>query len=156
LGGSNAALTKATMLLNSLPDLGKGLSRIQYKQVCDCTVRESKAHCIMQCTPKEFVRLLTSFKAVSVALDGIDFQDEYRPLSPVLMRILETFPTIKDAVAEWTSCLHLNKARENLKLELWRDEDKFPELTARSTVSKDATAHPINANLSTGNLVCRI
>ncbi len=37
--GVNPALKKVMMLLNSLPDLGKGLTRIQYKKVLDSSPR---------------------------------------------------------------------------------------------------------------------
>ncbi|CAE7205240.1 unnamed protein product [Rhizoctonia solani] len=98
------------LLLKGLPDLVKGLCRIQYKKA----------------TPSELVTMLTAWQRIASALDPISTPQEAGFESDLLNDIAHSLPTLREPLAAIMSHIDLAQARDNNKAELWVDPEKYP------------------------------
>ncbi|KXN82576.1 DNA mismatch repair protein MSH3 [Leucoagaricus sp. SymC.cos] len=96
--------------LSRLPDLSRGLCRIQYGQ----------------CTPKELAKLLPAFAKISNAFEEFPSPAAVGLKSPILNEIIYTLPTLKSTMKTFIDAVDLNQASEGRKDQMWRDPDKFP------------------------------
>ncbi|THH32975.1 hypothetical protein EUX98_g1202 [Antrodiella citrinella] len=99
-------------LLRGLPDLARGLCRIQYGK----------------CTPQELALLLPAFNKIASAFNPIDRLSEAGFRSPLLNDVICTLPKLKDPVQDLLGVFSLKAAAEGKKDSMWTDPDKFPDL----------------------------
>lgn len=107
--------TKLGNLLGSLPDLEKGMARVNCGRI--------KA--------PELLRLLLSFKRVSSDFSPNEIQGFK---SPVLRTALESLPTIKDSVNQFLSTLNHSAAKEGKE---GKKEDLFGDSYEEIVDAKD-------------------
>ncbi|CUA72462.1 DNA mismatch repair protein msh3 [Rhizoctonia solani] len=98
------------LLLKGLPDLVKGLCRIQYKKA----------------TPSELATMLTAWQRIATALDPITTPQDAGFESDLLNDIAYSLPTLREPLAAIMSQIDLPQARDNNKAELWVDSEKYP------------------------------
>ncbi|GJE98116.1 MutS family DNA mismatch repair protein [Phanerochaete sordida] len=109
-------LTVLRQLLRGLPDLARGLSRIQYGK----------------CTPQELAMLLPAFRRVGTALDKTP---ENSPAfnSGILNGIINALPRVKVPVEGILEKVHLSMLKEGRKEKMWVDvESSAPEVDGLS------------------------
>ncbi|CEL52191.1 DNA mismatch repair protein MSH3 OS=Cryptococcus neoformans var, neoformans serotype D (strain B-3501A) GN=MSH3 PE=3 SV=1 [Rhizoctonia solani AG-1 IB] len=100
------------LLLKGLPDLVKGLCRIQYKKA----------------TPSELAILLTAWQRVATTLDPIASPKDAGFESKLLNDIAYSLPTLREPLAAIMSQIDLPQARDSNKAELWVDSEKYPDI----------------------------
>ncbi|KAF4615129.1 hypothetical protein D9613_003157 [Agrocybe pediades] len=98
-------------LLKGLPDLAKGLCRIQYGQ----------------CTPKELSILLPAFQKVALAFENVDMENT-GVKSSILNEIITSLPKLKGPVKDLLEAVNLKQAAEGNKETMWNDPDTYPEI----------------------------
>ncbi|KAH7340491.1 muts domain V-domain-containing protein [Rhizoctonia solani] len=103
-------IERLQLLLKGLPDLVKGLCRIQYKKA----------------TPSELATMLTAWQRISTALDPIPTPKDAGFESNLLNDIAYSLPTLREPLAAIMSEIDLTQARDNNKDELWLDSEKYP------------------------------
>ncbi|KAF8331322.1 muts domain V-domain-containing protein [Cantharellus anzutake] len=108
---TSSSIVKLRQLIQGMPDLAKGLCRVQYGK----------------CTPKELSILLEAFDRVAHVFDP-DALNRIEVSSPMLKSIICALPTIRTHVDKLLSDIKLAEARENNMDSLWRNEDKFPDI----------------------------
>ncbi|WWC60269.1 uncharacterized protein I303_102837 [Kwoniella dejecticola CBS 10117] len=102
-------MEKLRSLLVNMPDLVKGLTRVQY----------GKAQ------PTELATILVALVRI-----GSEFKPSTDPIfrSTLLNSILHTLPTIQSAAKGFLDAINLKAARENDEGNLWANPDKYPEI----------------------------
>lgn len=102
-------MEKLRSLLINMPDLVRGLTRVQYGKA----------------TPNELATLLITL---------VRLASEFKPnmgnvfRSCLLNNIPNTLPTILDTSQRFLNALNLKQARENDVANLWADPDRFPDI----------------------------
>ncbi|CAA7265435.1 unnamed protein product [Cyclocybe aegerita] len=99
-------------LLKRLPDLAKGLCRIQYGQ----------------CTPKELSVLLLAFKKIADAYDDFDSPASVGLKSGILNEIISSLPKLKEPVRKLLEIVNLKKAADGKRDEMWNDRERYPDI----------------------------
>ncbi|CAE6439755.1 unnamed protein product [Rhizoctonia solani] len=105
-------IERLQLLLKGLPDLVKGLCRIQYKKA----------------TPSELATMLTAWKRIATAFDPIPTPQDAGFESDLLNDVAYSLPTLREPLAAIMSQIDLTQARDNNKAELWVDSEKYPEI----------------------------
>ncbi|KAG9099780.1 Mismatch repair protein msh3 [Ceratobasidium sp. 370] len=100
------------LLLKGLPDLVKGLCRIQYRKA----------------TPPELATMLAAWNRIAAALDPIDTPSDAGFQSDILNDIACSLPTLRGPLALIESQINIDKARQDDKTELWVDSEKYPKI----------------------------
>ncbi|CAE6461722.1 unnamed protein product, partial [Rhizoctonia solani] len=103
-------IERLQLLLKGLPDLVKGLCRIQYKKA----------------TPPELATMLTAWQRIATALDPIAAPEDAGFKSELLNGIAYSLPTLREPLATITREINLPQARDNNKADLWVDSEKYP------------------------------
>ncbi|KAF9452264.1 DNA mismatch repair protein MSH3 [Macrolepiota fuliginosa MF-IS2] len=109
--------------LARLPDLARGLCRIQYGQ----------------CTPKELANILKAFKKI-----GNAYAEEFENPSDVgldsciLNGIIFCLPKLRPVMQELIGAVNLDYADENRKELMWTDPDKYPGIMDAAIALKTA------------------
>ncbi|KZT11630.1 uncharacterized protein LAESUDRAFT_734417 [Laetiporus sulphureus 93-53] len=112
LADESPKLTQLRELLRRLPDLAKGLCRIQYGK----------------CTPQELANLLPSFSKIANTFPPI-INPEGRPFkSELLNDIVTALPKLREPMRELLDSVSLKMAKEGKKEALWTDPDKYPDI----------------------------
>ncbi|TFY77098.1 hypothetical protein EWM64_g6915 [Hericium alpestre] len=100
-------------LLKGLPDLAKGLCRIQYGK----------------CTTKELSILLPAFNKAATTFSAVPSPSDVGFKSPLLNEIIFAWPQLREPVQELIGAISLKNASEgNMEL-LWTDPEKYPEVS---------------------------
>ncbi|KAI9331538.1 muts domain V-domain-containing protein [Zopfochytrium polystomum] len=105
----NQTVMKLTSLLTQLPDLEKGLARIHYAR----------------CTPPELLGTLQAFEKISTSIppsSGSQFK------SKILADVFDSPSTIRSVVQEFLGQINRDAAKANAKLNLFSDDEAFPEV----------------------------
>ncbi|WVF67166.1 hypothetical protein IAT40_001912 [Kwoniella sp. CBS 6097] len=102
-------MEKLRSLLVNMPDLVKGLTRVQYGKV----------------TPTELATLLVALTRI-----GSEFKPDQGDIfkSSFLNNILKMLPRIKDVSKGFLDALNLKAARENDEANLWADPDRYSDI----------------------------
>ncbi|WVQ64881.1 uncharacterized protein L199_003050 [Kwoniella botswanensis] len=102
-------MEKLRSLLVNMPDLVKGLTRIQYGKA----------------TPTEMATILIALVRI-----GSEFKPTQEPIfkSSLLNTILHTLPTIQQTAKTFLESVNVKSARENDQGNLWNDPDKYPDI----------------------------
>jgi DNA mismatch repair protein MSH3 len=109
-------MEKLRSLLVNMPDLVKGLTRIQYGKA----------------TPTELATILVGLNRIA---------SEFKPSesevfsSPLLNSIMRTLPSIRDKAKELLNAVNVKEARENVEANLWNDSDRYPDIQDAKDVS---------------------
>ena len=124
------ALVQLRGILRGLPDLAKGLCRMQYGKVCPLRPQTSDVfnRDYWQCSPKELAVLITSFNKVASAFPGKDTPESVGLKSPLLCNIICALPKLKEPAQFMLDAVSLKKASENNKEELWLDPERYPKI----------------------------
>ncbi|KAJ7172624.1 muts domain V-domain-containing protein [Mycena filopes] len=107
---SSAKLVSLRQLLKRLPDLAKGLCRIQYKK----------------CTPQELAVLLPAFYKIGNAFADIRTPADVGLKSQLLNEIILALPPLKDPMRRLLDAIHPKQAAEGKKDSMWQDSSKYP------------------------------
>ncbi|KAE9400754.1 hypothetical protein BT96DRAFT_956745 [Gymnopus androsaceus JB14] len=99
-------------LFKKMPDLARGLCRIQYGQ----------------CSPPELAVLLTAFQKIAFAFEEIKDPIEAGFRSPLLNDIIFSFPALRKSINELLQTIRLKQAADGRKDELWFDQEKYPAI----------------------------
>ncbi|KAF7304661.1 DNA mismatch repair protein [Mycena kentingensis (nom. inval.)] len=118
VSSSSETLFTLRQLLRKLPDLGRGLCRIQYKQ----------------CAPEELVLLLQSFYKIGAAFPAFETPAEVGFKSPILNSVIFALPALKAPMQALLNEINVPHAQKNRKEAMWRSEDKFPDLEEQRMV----------------------
>ncbi|KAH0827010.1 muts domain V-domain-containing protein [Lanmaoa asiatica] len=105
-------LVALRQVLKKLPDLAKGLCRIQYGK----------------CHPQELAILLPALNRVATAFDDFEEGSLGDFHSTLLNEIVLSLPKLKSPVQEYLGAISLKSAAEGKKESLWSDTRRFPTL----------------------------
>ncbi|EIW60757.1 mismatch repair protein MSH3 [Trametes versicolor FP-101664 SS1] len=118
LSNRSPRLTQLRELLRRLPDLARGLCRIQYGK----------------CTPQELAVLLKAFRRVSTTFTP-PHPAQSQQAAPaaglhagLLVGIVESLPRLRDPVKEICDAVDFAAAEQGKEEAMWTDIDRFPEL----------------------------
>ncbi|WRT65670.1 uncharacterized protein IL334_002615 [Kwoniella shivajii] len=102
-------MEKLRSLLVSMPDLVKGLTRVQYGKAA----------------PTELATILVALVRI-----GSEFKPTQEQIfrSSLLNSILNTLPTILETSKQFLESINLKAARENDESNLWNDPDRFSDI----------------------------
>ncbi|WVR03855.1 hypothetical protein IAU60_000852 [Kwoniella sp. DSM 27419] len=102
-------MEKLRSLLVNMPDLVKGLTRVQYGKA----------------TPTELATILVALVRV-----GSEFKPDQGSIfrSALLNNVLKTLPRISDVTKAFLQAMNLKAARDNDQANLWTDPDKYPTI----------------------------
>ncbi|KAJ3864053.1 DNA mismatch repair protein MSH3 [Lentinula novae-zelandiae] len=111
---SSDKLVTLRQILKRLPDLARGLCRIQYGQ----------------CTPQELAILLSAFKKIAFAFEPMRDSDSSQAgfKSPLLNDMIHAFPALRSSITELIGHICMKRAAEGRKDELWLDKEKYPRI----------------------------
>ncbi|KAJ3880958.1 DNA mismatch repair protein MSH3 [Lentinula edodes] len=111
---SSDKLVTLRQILKKLPDLARGLCRIQYGQ----------------CTPQELAILLPAFKKIAFAFEPMRDSDSSQAgfKSPLLNAIIHAFPALRSSITELIGSICIKRAAEGRKDQLWLDKEKYPRI----------------------------
>lgn len=99
-------------VLRGLPDLAKGLCRIQYGK----------------CTPKELAILLPAFNRIATAFPPFESSAAVGFKSELLNGIFFALPSLREPVQQLIDAVLLKKASAGNKAEMWADPERYPEI----------------------------
>lgn len=130
-------MEKLRSLLVNMPDLVKGLTRIQYGKVSPISNRywfcgNGKLRLIAQAQPTEVAAILVNLQRIG---------DEFKTISTLPFRslllnnIVKLLPTIRETSQSFLNDIDLKAAKANEEANLWSDPDKFPDLQDAKDVS---------------------
>ncbi|KIK97398.1 hypothetical protein PAXRUDRAFT_824943 [Paxillus rubicundulus Ve08.2h10] len=109
---SSEILVALRHALKKLPDLAKGLCRIQYGK----------------CSPQELAILLPALNRVATAFDDFEEESLGNFRSKLLNEIVLSLPKLKSPVREYLGAISLKDATEGKKESLWTNTERFPAL----------------------------
>ncbi|KAI0781314.1 muts domain V-domain-containing protein [Trametes elegans] len=118
LSNRSPKLTQLRELLRRLPDLARGLCRIQYGK----------------CTPQELVVLLKAFRRVSSTFTPPHPAQSQQASqtaglrATLLVQIVEALPRLRDAVKEVCGAVDFAAAEQGKEDLMWTDVDRYPVL----------------------------
>ncbi|KAJ7109234.1 muts domain V-domain-containing protein [Mycena epipterygia] len=112
VASSSDKLVSLRQLLKKLPDLAKGLCRIQYKQ----------------CTPQELAVLLPAFYKIGNAFSDLETPADVGFKSTLLNNIIFSFPPLKIPMGNLLDAIDLKQTAAGKKDRMWRDPSKYPKL----------------------------
>nr|GAT43998.1 DNA mismatch repair protein [Mycena chlorophos] len=112
VAGTSRTLHDLRQLLKKLPDLAKGLSRIQYRQ----------------CPPSELVMLLQTFHKLGAAFPSTETAAAIGFKSPILNRVIFSLPPLLEPMRQLLDELEISEAESDNKARLWTDPQKFPKI----------------------------
>jgi DNA mismatch repair protein MSH3 len=123
-------------VLRGLPDLAKGLCRIQYGKVYDLSyVLAILLRYIFQCTPKELAILLPAFNRIATAFPTFESSAAVGFKSELLNSIFFALPLLREPVQQLIDAVVLKKASAGNKAEMWADLERYPEIADADGVS---------------------
>ena len=133
LESNSERLVTLRSILRGLPDLAKGLCRIQYGQVNEIT-SNSLARLLKQnikspqCTPQELAVLLPAFNKVATAFGDVTTPASVGLKSPVLNEIISSFPKLMEPIKHLLATVNVKKASEGKKDSMWTDLERYPSI----------------------------
>ncbi|KAH9926110.1 muts domain V-domain-containing protein [Fomitopsis serialis] len=116
LADETPKLTLLRESLKRLPDLARGLCRIQYGK----------------CTPQELSVLLPALSRIASTFQPINSPQDAPFRSPLLNEIAVALPKLRDPMRYILDNVNLKSAKEGKKESLWTDPDKYPDVDAHT------------------------
>jgi len=122
--------------LKGLPDLARGLCRIQYGKVSDSPCpSDSHEIEVFQCTPKELAILLPAFNKIATAFPNFESPAAVGFNSTLLSAIFFALPLLRGPVQQLVDAVVMKKAAAGNKAEMWVDPERYPEIADAEGVS---------------------
>lgn len=126
-----------SLFKGSIPDLGRGLSRIQYGRVS--TYGRSFIRTIVllpyyQASPGEVATILIAFERLAD-----EFQEDIPtglPQNPLLARIVRSFPKVKEPITRLLSDIDIRSARTDKPEDMFKNADLYPRIAQARKVSR--------------------
>ncbi|EIN07832.1 hypothetical protein PUNSTDRAFT_121053 [Punctularia strigosozonata HHB-11173 SS5] len=115
LGSTSGGLVMLKDLLKGLPDLAKGLCRIQYGK----------------CTPSELAALLVHFNRVSTTFRPTSDPSEVGFKSSLLNEIIHSLPKLHKPMQQILGSVSMDMLKKARKDQMWIDSDKYPAIADR-------------------------
>ncbi|EJU05481.1 hypothetical protein DACRYDRAFT_74703 [Dacryopinax primogenitus] len=112
LSTSSAVIEQLRTVLKGTPDLVKSLCRVQYGK----------------CAPRELASLLYAFSRIARAFPPFEQSSSVGFKSHILNDIVYSLPSALETVTQLMQPLDLRKARDDNKVDLWLDPQKFPAI----------------------------
>ncbi|TFK46431.1 hypothetical protein OE88DRAFT_1715028 [Heliocybe sulcata] len=112
IDSQSARLVALGELLKGLPDLAKGLCRVQYGY----------------CTPKELATLLRAFQKIALTFPTFDENNPTGCKSGILQDILKALPQLREPVQRVLREVSLKSMEAGDKEDMWLDPEKYPEI----------------------------
>ncbi|KAI6039948.1 muts domain V-domain-containing protein, partial [Pisolithus marmoratus] len=112
ISSTSERLVALRQAMRKLPDLAKGLCRIQYGQ----------------CSPQELATLLSAFNKVANTFDGLVNEPGGGFTSQLLNEIVLALPKLKTSMRGLLDAVSLKEAAQGNKMSLWKDDEKYPAL----------------------------
>ncbi|EKM83024.1 hypothetical protein AGABI1DRAFT_34226 [Agaricus bisporus var. burnettii JB137-S8] len=108
--------------LKGLPDLARGLCRIQYGQ----------------CTPKELATILLAFRKIGDAFEGFETPKDVGFESHVLNDVIYSLPKLRIPIKGLIDSIRIEQAVEGKKELMWTEPDNFPGLVDAAVLLQTA------------------
>ncbi|KAJ7694222.1 muts domain V-domain-containing protein [Mycena rosella] len=124
LASSSDKLVSLRQLLRRLPDLGRGICRIQYKQ----------------CTPEELSVLLPAFYKIGNAFSGIRTLADVGFKSSVLNEIISSLPPLEEPMKNLLDAINSKETAAGNKERMWKDPSKYPKVEDNKLVIQSVEA----------------
>lgn len=130
-------LDKLRIIIKQLPDLVKGLARIQYGKACQGTNTPNSAGSLMivQSSPKELSIILEAYERIGSMFQPFASADDIGLMSPLLREIVFSMPRIHEPIQALLAIINVRKASLGEKSELWRDQEQYPAIPRAKEVS---------------------
>jgi DNA mismatch repair protein MSH3 len=125
-------MEKLRSLLVNIPDLVKGLTRVQYgKASSDCLAYE-RLLTVVQAQPTEVATILVSLQRI-----GEEFKNVTdAPFGSALLNsVLKVLPSVRESSKAFLGDISTKAAKDNDEANLWADPDKYPEVQDAKDVS---------------------
>ncbi|KAJ6496538.1 DNA mismatch repair protein MSH3 [Mycena vitilis] len=103
-------LVSLRQILKRLPDLAKGLCRIQYKQS----------------TPQELAVLISVFYKIGSLFEPVQTSADVGLKSDMLNDIISSLPPLKNPMKTLLDAINVKQAAEGKKDSMWQDSSKYP------------------------------
>ena len=143
LNSPSHTLDKLQVAIRRLPDLVKGLARVQYgkvcmgvahvKMACSTILRDSPT---WQSTPQELAVILEAYDKIGNTFKPFESVESVGVPSPLLCEIAFSLPKIHEPIKELLDIIIIGKAHLGEKENLWRDEaERYPLITAAKEVT---------------------
>ncbi|KAI0320179.1 DNA mismatch repair protein MSH3 [Amylostereum chailletii] len=113
ISSSSMKLVQLRSVLRGLPDLAKGLCRMQYGK----------------CTPAELAILITAFNKAASAFPGVETPADVGLKSPLLCSIIAVLHQLREPVKFMLDTVSLKKAAQGAKAEMWLDPERYPNIS---------------------------
>jgi DNA mismatch repair protein MSH3 len=137
LASTSEKLANLRQGLRRLPDLAKGLARIQYGQVRNLSYSAYKVLIEEQCTPQELVTLVTAFnKLANIFKEPFVNPTEVGFKSPILNDVIYSLPLLREPVKEIMDAIILKNASDGDKAKMWMDPEQYPNIIDADMVSR--------------------
>lgn len=125
------AISALLELLHNLPDLEKGLCRIQYGSVGPPTSLILRMLILDQCKPSELCDIIEAFHCIANK-----FPEYHRPSdigcdASILNSTIFVLPKLRPIVTELMGQLNLGAARAGKKENMWTEASKYCDLVNR-------------------------
>lgn len=126
LASSSEKLVTLRQILRQLPDLARGLCRIQYGQ----------------CTPQELAVLLPAFDKIAIAFDAVESPPDVGFKSSVLNDIIYSLPKLREPMKKLMEAVTLKNAAKGSKSTMWTDPERYPKI-ADASMAIQVTEHDL-------------
>lgn len=125
------------ILHGSMPDLSRGMSRIQYGRVSlflrgwvgRCGFDKTHDRTPFQATPSEAALVLLTFHRLANDLPAV------RPNNALLAHIKDSFDAIKGPVDCFRQMVDIQKARKDVPEDMFKDPTQYPDIGKARAVS---------------------
>lgn len=111
-GSTSEKWVTLRQVLRRLPDLARGLCRIQYGQ----------------CTPQELAVLLTAFSKIAQAFDETKTAEDVGFNSRLLNDIIFSLPKLRQPIKNLLDTVNISMAAEGKKEAMWVDPERHPNI----------------------------
>jgi DNA mismatch repair protein MSH3 len=149
LNTQSHSLDKLGVIIKNLPDLVKGLARIQYGKVCAFTScfwdlsASDLTSSGYQTSPKELATILEAYQKIGRTFELFGSVQDVKFSSPLLREIAFALPRVHAPIEALLSIIDVRKASLEEKENLWRDDGKFPNISAAQRVRPSCISQPL-------------
>jgi DNA mismatch repair protein MSH3 len=141
ISSSSEKLVSLRDVLKNLPDLAKGICRIQYGKVRRLVRSPLPSFESFQCMPQELAVILPAFNKIGTAFEDFDSPSQVGFKSHTLNDIVASLPKLREPIARLLADINLKRASQGDKENLWTDPTKYPDISDYEMVCQA----PLNA-----------
>lgn len=133
LTSTSDKLVNLRQVLKGLPDLPKGLSRVQFGQVRVATLLLNLSDSL-QCTPKELGLILKGFERIAQSVEPVEAASDVGFHSDLLNDVIYSLQHVRKPLAEILTITSIKRLMEHKNHDLWLDDERYPDLQAEYMV----------------------